>query len=196
MLRKLIMSSVVAATISGGAMASTAFAQPAPGSVGPVSQYQGANPPCFVSTGSNGIYAGQGTDPAGNTVFQVCAENASLPITGTVTAGGGASASGFAGYLVADGNGGNPGAAAGYIGLAGSGGTGGGDLQIVGCSQGNYDPNGYANNPGSTTGSTVANPNYPYEDNAIFDTANPQGAQNIPANLQTGACAFPAPAVP
>jgi hypothetical protein len=108
--------------------------------------------------------------PGGGTL-QLCVSGAP---GGTVTATGSGGPAGASGYLVADGNEQNPGQTSGYTGVQGSAAPGGADLQVVGCSFGNYDPN-------------AATDDNPAGDHVIFDSANPAPPSN------TGACAFPIP---
>jgi len=128
-MRKFLTGSLLAASLGGGVvLTGTVLAGPA-----------GASPTCAPGgQGAGGITVNPGSSqvPPSSGTLQVCAENSSLPIEGTVTASG--SASTASGYAVADGNDTNPGAGSGYVGVQGGASSGG--AQVVGCSSGDYDP--------------------------------------------------------
>ena len=124
MMKKLVLSSVAAATLAGGMAA--AFAAPAFAS-GPNLDSCTAN----TVPGVLGVNQGSSSDSA-----QVClapnSANPVLPSGGSVSAAG--NPTGPSGYVIAQGGDHNKGALAGYIGVSG----GAGGVNVVGCNHGDF----------------------------------------------------------
>ena len=133
MMKKLILSSVAAATLAGGmavAFAAPAFADSGSGSGPNLDACSTNRAPIAV----NGVNPGS---PSATGGAQVClapnSANPVLPNGGSVTASG--SATNQSGYVIAQGGDHNKGALAGYIGVSGSA-TGG--FNVVGCNHGDF----------------------------------------------------------
>lgn len=146
-MRKFIAGSLLAASLGGAVITSAALAGSAGASTWP-------DPTCNPGTtaptplGDITVSGVNPSSPQTTGTLQVCAENSPV-INGTVSASGNANPPG--GYLVADGNNSNPGAGAGYIGVEGGS---SGQLNVVGCAQGDYN-NGSSSTPtGPNDGTT------------------------------------------
>ncbi|MDA8183248.1 MAG: hypothetical protein M0035_02285 [Actinomycetota bacterium] len=126
-MRKLILSSVAAATLAGGmavAFAAPAFASETGPNLDNCSTAAGA--PIGVNVSPTP------PNPTGTNMVQVCL-GSPLPITGSVTVSGNATTQ--SGYVIAQGGDSNPGPLAGYIGLSTTEG-------LVGCTSGDFQGSG------------------------------------------------------